>query len=271
MQRFKFLLSIGVIVALILMSIFANYLATYDPNQIDILHKLQPPSPQHWFGTDALGRDLYSRIVYGGRTSMIVAFFAVLCSMLFGLIMGAIAGFYGGIFDWIISYFANIFQGIPNIAFMIAITGVFGFGVKPLLIGLFFTSWAGFSRIVRMEVMEVKKEPYIEAMRGLGCNDFQLIAKHIIPNILGNITTIFTTTLGRSLLTISALSYIGLGITPPTADWSVMINDAKMNYRSAPYLIIIPGIFIFLLIFSINTLGDGLRDKFDKKSGEIDL
>lgn len=267
--KINILISSSLILLIILISALAPLLASHDPLKVDMRNKLAPMGGENIFGTDALGRDIFSRIVYGGRVSMIVSLVSVLISMTLGLILGVLAGYYGGLTDRIISYISNIFQAIPNLALMIAIVGLFGVGIKPLLLGLFLTSWAGFSRIVRIETAKVKEEPYIEAMICLGCNDLQIIFKHILPNIFSSIVTVFTTSLGRSLLTISSLSYMGLGISPPTPDWSVMINDARMNFRTAPHLIIVPGLFIFILIFSINTLGDGLRDHFDKRSSEI--
>lgn len=269
MNNIKLYLSLLVIVLIILMSIFANVLAPYDPNQISMSEKLQSYSHEHILGTDSLGRDVLSRIIHGGRASIMLALQAVVLSMAIGLILGIVAGYYGGFIDGLITAFSNVFQGIPDICFMLAIAGVLGGGVKPLLIGLLLTSWSGFSRIVRAEVLRIKSEHYIMAMRQLGCTDFQLILKHIIPNMMSSIVIVFTTKVGRNILTISALSYLGLGIRPPTADWSVMINDARMFYRSASWLIIYPGLIVFLLLYAINTLGNVLRDKADVKSQEI--
>lgn len=269
--KIKISLSLIVLLLIILMSIFAPHLAKFDPNEVNMKNKLQPISRDHIFGTDALGRDIFSRIVYGGRISMLVALASVSISMLIGLILGLMAGYYGGALDKVITYFSNILQSIPRLALMLAITGILGIGIKPLLIGLFITSWAGFSRVVRMEAAKIKQEDFIEAMVCLGSSDFQIIIKHILPNILSNMIIIFFTNLGRSLLTISSLSYIGLGVRPPNPDWSVMINDARMHFRTAPHLIYVPALFIFALIFSLNNLGDGLRDYFDKKSEEIQV
>lgn len=268
-KNFKMYLSIIVIMAIVLMSIFANWISPHNPNKISISEKLQGHSREHILGTDSLGRDMLSRIIHGGRASIMLALQAVILSMLIGLVLGVIAGYYGGIFDSVITALSNIFQGIPDICFMLAVAGAMGGGVKSLLIGLLITSWPSFSRIVRAEVLRIKSEEYIMAMIQLGCNDFDLIIKHIIPNMMSSIVIIFTTRLGRSILTVAALSYLGLGIKPPTADWSVMINDARMFYRSASWLIIYPGLIVFILLYAINTLGNCLRDKADVRSGEI--
>lgn len=268
-QNFKWIISLSIIMAIIFMSLLAPLIAPYPPNQIDMKNKLQGMTSMHLLGTDALGRDVLSRMIYGGRASLLLALEAVFFSMVLGLIMGMVGGYYGGGIDVLITTVANIFQGIPSVSFMIAIAGILGPGIKPLLIGLLIISWAGFSRMVRSEVLKIKAEPYIEAMKCLGANDFQIMYRHIFPNMMSNVIVIFTTRVGRSLLTIASLSYLGLGITPPHADWSVMINDARMTFRSSPHLILIPGIFIFLLIWSLNMLGDALRDRFDVKHKEI--
>lgn len=264
-----FWMAIVILAAVVLLNIFADFIAPYDPNLINMEIKLQPPSAEHWLGTDALGRDMLSRILYGGRVSIVLALFATALSMGFGLFIGVLAGYFGGKIDWLISIGINIFQGLPSTCFILAIVGVMGPGAKSLVIALVITSWAGFARVVRTETLKVRKESFIEGLRCFGASDMRLIFFHIIPNILPNVSVLFATRLGRCILTISALSYLGLGIRPPTPDWSVMISDARLNYRSAPYLIIIPGIFIFLVLFSINILGDHLRDKTDVRSIEV--
>lgn len=268
-HKIMFWAAIFILLSVVFVSIFADWIAPFDPNQINMDIKLQPPSAQHWLGTDALGRDMLSRIIYGGRVSIVLALLATVLSMGFGIILGVVAGYFGGKVDWLISIFINIFQGLPSTCFILAIVGVMGAGGKSLVIALVITSWAGFARVVRTETLKVRKESYIEGLRCFGAGNFRLIFLHIVPNILPNVIVLFATRLGRLILTISALSYLGLGIRPPTPDWSVMISDARLNYRSAPYLIIIPGIFIFLVLFSINILGDYLRDKSDVRSIEV--
>ena len=200
---------------------------------------------------------------------MVLALFATLFSMLFGIAVGAIAGYFGGIWDWTITWITNIFQGLPGTSFMIAIAGIMKPSIYSLLIALVITSWAGFSRVVRTEVLRLKDENYIEGMRCLGASDQYIIVKHILPNMMGNTIILFTTRVGRSVLSIASLSFLGLGLQPPTPDWSVMISEARMDFRSSPHLIIAPGICIFLLLLSINLLGDALRDYFDIKNQEV--
>lgn len=262
-------LALGILLGTLGMSVFASWLAPYDPNFIDMTVKLQPPSGAHWLGTDALGRDMLSRIIYGGRVSIVLAMLATLLSMGLGLLIGVMAGYFGGALDGLVNMLINIFQGLPGTCFMVAIVGILGPGAPSLVIALVITSWAGFARIVRAETLKVKEEPFIEGLKCFGAGPMRLIFWHIIPNILPNIAVIFTTRLGRCILSISALSYLGLGITPPTPDWSVMISDARLHYRSAPHLLMMPGFFIFLVLFAINLLGDYLRNQVDVRSMEV--
>lgn len=254
---------------LLLAGLLAPWLAPYDPNAIEISAQLQGPSWAHPLGTDALGRDMLSRALYGGRTSMLLALAATALSMGFGLVLGLLGGFFGGVLDGAITACANVVQGIPGTCLMVAIAGILGPGVPNLLLALFLTSWAGFSRIVRTETLRLREEPYIEQLRALGAGPGCLLWRHILPNMAGDLIVLFTTRVGRCVLSIASLSYLGLGIRPPAPDWSVMIYDARLDYRAAPHLILVPGLCIFLLLLSINLLGDALRDHFDVRSGEV--
>ncbi|MCL2152733.1 MAG: ABC transporter permease [Oscillospiraceae bacterium] len=268
-RNLELFLSLVILTLIVLSSAFAPLLAPYPPNQVDMSVRLQRPSFTHPFGTDAIGRDMFSRILFGGRASIMLALAATTMSMLLGLLLGVLAGYWKGVNDWIITSVANIFQGLPGTSLIVAIAGVLGPGVGNLLLAMVVTSWAGYSRIVRTETIKLKAEPYIEGLRCLGCGDLWMILRHIIPNMLNSILVLFTNRFGHSVLAIAALSFLGLGVQPPTPDWSVMINDARMHYRSAPHLIIAPGLILFLLVFAINMLGDVLRDRLDVKSQEV--
>lgn len=259
------LLLLGIILA----SVSAPLIAPYPPNATEMAVRLQGPSLEHLLGTDALGRDMLSRILYGGRVSMLLALLATMMSMFLGMLLGMIGGYYGGAADWCLTALANIFQGLPGTCLMIAIAGVLGPSIQSLLLALTLTSWAGFSRIVRTEVLRLREEPYIEAMRCLGSSNGRLIFRHILPNMINNLIILFTIRVGRSVLSIASLSFLGLGVQPPAPDWSVMINDARLHYRSSPHLILVPGTCIFLLLLAINMLGDFLRDHFDIKNEEV--
>ena len=267
--RMRLFIAAALLGVILLSNLLAPWIAPCDPNEADMRVRLQGASLEHPLGTDSLGRDMLSRVLYGGRSSMLVALAATVLSMALGMLLGVLGGYYGGMLDWCITAVANIFQGLPGTCLMIAIVGVLGPGIPNLLLALVLTSWAGFSRIVRTETLRIREEAYIEGMQALGAGNGRLLWRHIVPNMMANIIVLFTTRVGRCVLSIASLSYLGLGIKPPTPDWSVMISDARLNYRSAPHLIIVPGLCIFLLLFSINMLGDALRDLFDVRRQEV--
>ena len=268
-KNVQFFMAIILLLIIILGSLFAPYLVTHNPFEPNMAERLQTFSFMHYLGTDSLGRDMYSRILYGGRASILLSLMAGMLSLILVLFIGIISGFYGKKIDIIFTAISNIFQGIPSACFMIAIVGVFNPSIKSLILALVITSWAGFSRIVRAEVLQLKQEPFIEGLYCIGCSNYRLIIKHIIPNILNKLLVLFTIRIGRGILSIASLSFLGLGVQPPTPDWSVMINDAMLFYRSAPHLILVPGICIFSLIYSINIIGDWLRDKLDVRFNEV--
>ena len=268
-SNLQFYCAASVLLLIIGASILAPLLVTHNPFEPDMANRLQPPSWQHLFGTDALGRDMFSRILYGGRASILLSLASAILSLGVGLVIGLFCGFYGGKLDMLCTVASNIFQGIPGSFFMIAIAGIFGPSIKSLVLALVITSWAGFSRIVRAEVMQLKEEPFIEGLRCLGCSDSRLLLHHIIPNIVNKLLILFTIRVGRGILSIAGLSFLGLGVQPPTPDWSVMVSDAVLYYRSSPHLILIPGACIFFLIYAINNLGEFMRDKLDVRFNEV--
>lgn len=269
-QNIALALVLTVLSALLLMTIFAPWIAPYDPTQIDMSHRLLAPCRDHWLGTDALGRDVLSRVIYGSRASLLLAVIATCCSMALGLVIGIAGGYCGGIVDQMLTIIANIFQGLPGTIMMIALVGILGSNTRSIILALVITSWVGFSRLVRGEVMKIRHELYIEGMRGLGASHLRIILRHILPNIRTNIIIMFTTRVGRVVLSVAGLSYLGLGIQPPTPDWGEMISgSARRYFRSAPHLLWAPGICIILLTLSIHLLGDILRDRLDVKQDEI--
>ena len=268
-SNLQFYCAASVLLLIIGASILAPLLVTHNPFEPDMANRLQPPSWQHFFGTDALGRDMFSRILYGGRASILLSLASAILSLGVGLVIGLFCGFYGGKLDMLCTVASNIFQGIPGSCFMIAIAGIFGPSIKSLVLALVITSWAGFSRIVRAVVMQLKEEPFIEGLHCLGCSDSRLLLHHIIPNIVNKLLILFTIRVGRGILSIAGLSFLGLGVQPPTPDWSVMVSDAVLYYRSSPHLILIPGACIFFLIYAINNLGEFMRDKLDVRFNEV--
>lgn len=269
-QNWKLALSGGLLLLILLMTIFAPWLAPYDPTAIDMTARLVPPGSGHFLGTDALGRDVLSRVIYGGRASLLLAVAATSCSMALGLLIGLAAGYCGGIVDSVITGISNIFQGLPGTVMMIALVGILGSNTGSIVLALVLTSWVGFSRLVRGEVMKVKSELYIEGARCLGASHMRILLRHVLPNIRTNCIILFTTRVGRVVLSVAGLSYLGLGIQPPTPDWGEMISgSARRYFRSAPHLLWAPGLCIILLTLSINQLGDALRDRLDVKQDSV--
>ena len=269
-QNIQIALVSSVLIAILLMTIFAPWLAPYDPTEVNMKIRLLDPCREHLLGTDALGRDVLSRVIYGGRASLLVAVLATCCSMMLGLVIGIAAGYCEGPVDTVITAITNIFQGLPGTVLMLAMVGVMGPNNMSIVLALVITSWVGFSRLVRGEVLKIKNELYIEGMRTLGAGHFRIILKHIIPNIRTNIIILFTTRVGRVVLSVAGLSYLGMGIQPPTPDWGEMISgSARRYFRSAPHLLWAPGLCIILLSLSVNLLGDLLRDRLDVKQDSV--
>lgn len=255
---------------IVVMTVCAPWLAPYDPTQIDMTNRLAKPCAAHLLGTDALGRDVLSRVIYGGRASLLLSVVATSCSMGLGLVIGIAAGYCEGVVDGIITGISNIFQGLPGTIMMIALVGILGSNTRSIILALVVTSWVGFSRLVRGEVLKVKNELYVEGMRCLGAGHLRIILRHVLPNIRSNIIILFTTRVGRVVLSVSGLSYLGLGIQPPTPDWGEMISgSARRYFRSAPHLLWAPGLCIIALSLCINLLGDILRDRLDVKQDAV--
>ena len=244
-------------------SLLAPVLAPYPPTQINMAERLQGISAAHPLGTDTLGRDLLSRVLYGGRVSVLTAAAATALSMLLGLAVGLIAGYLGGWADGVITWFTNIFQGLPSTSVMIALAAILDPGVSSLLLALVLTSWASFSRVVRSSVLRLREEAYVEGARCLGAGRLRIITRYLLPNLLPEIAVLFTTRVGGVVLSVASLSYLGLGIQPPTPDWGVMISEARTSFRTAPMLILAPGACLIILSFGINYLGEVLRAHFD--------
>lgn len=263
MERYTGAAALIVLACIVLSGIFAPQLAPMNPFEPNMSIRLQGPTAAHLLGTDALGRDLLSRMLYGGRSALLLSLVSTVLALGIGTVVGVLAGYFGGRVDDVLTTVSNVFQGIPGISFMVAVAGFVGPGVTGLLLALVVGSWAGFSRIVRAEVMQRAAEPYVEHLRVLGCGNGRVILRHILPALGGTLLVLGTLRLGRGVLAIAGLSFLGLGVQPPTPDWSTMISDAMLYYRQAPHLIIVPGAAIVLLVSSLNMVGQLLRHRFD--------
>lgn len=228
---------------------------------------LPPPSTEHWLGTDHIGRDLLSRLIYGSRSSVFIAFFATGCTLLLGMTIGLVSGYLGGWIDQLIQAVVNIFQGIPSAAFVVAILGLLGPGMRSLLSPLWSCSWAGFSRIVRNQVLEIRELHYIEGARAMGGGSFYIMRLHILPNILLPLLVLIATRIGSTVLTVAAHELPGPGPAGTAADWGIMINDAKLYYVKDFLVLLAPAACLTLFCLSINLIADYLRDCLDHDDG----
>ena len=224
-----------------------------------------PPSLEHPFGTDATGRDQLVRVIYGARVSLTVGVIATLISTVIGLVMGALAAFYGGWFDTIIMRLADMFLAIPYTLFVITMLAVMGQGIQNVFIAIGVLGWPSIARVFRSAILSVKENDYVDAARAMGASDLRIIARHIFPNSVASIVVYATMNIGGAILTESALSYLGMGVTPPTPSWGIMIQDGQTFLQTQPWLMIMPGLAILTTVLAFTLLGDGLRDALDVK------
>jgi peptide/nickel transport system permease protein len=252
-----------IILAVLLSSIFANYIAPYNPLTQSLPNSLKGPSLQHFFGTDELGRDVFSRIIFGSRVSLEVGAGVVSTALLIGLVLGTIAGYYGGKADMIIMRFVDIFLSFPGIILAVGAVAVVGPGVQNVIIALIIINWPGYTRVMRAEVLKAKQNQYVIASRGMGASNFWIMRKHIIPYSLSPIIILATIGFGWAVLAEAGLSFLGLGIAPPTPSWGGMVSEGVSYIIEAPYIAVFAGLAIAVTVLSFNMLGDGLRDALD--------
>lgn len=238
----------------------------YDPNEADMTASFAAPCAQHWFGTDELGRDIFSRILDGTKISLFVGFSVVIFSMFFGIILGAVAGYKGGIVDTIIMRIMDIMLSIPGILFAITLMAALGKGLDKAIIAIGIVSIPEYARIVRGSVLSAKESDYTQAARVIGNKDIRIIFKHILPNVISPIIVRATLGISGAILDTAALGFLGLGVQPPLAEWGDMLGRAKGYIFSAPYTLVFPGLAITLAVLAFNLFGDGLSDALDPKS-----
>lgn len=241
---------------------FPSFFSDYDPNYIDINNKLANPSKLHFLGTDILGRDIFTRILYGGRVSILLTLIATSISLFIGLIIGILAGYYTGILDIILTSITGIFKGLPSISIMIVIASFLGANIYSIILALTINSWMDFSRIVRSSVLKIKEENFIKIIRMYRATDRRIIFFHILPNILPDMIVLFTSKVTSTLLSIAGLSFLGIGVQPPTPDWGTMISDGMSFFITKPILVIAPGLAILIVSLGLNFLGEYLRNLF---------
>lgn len=258
---------LAILIIIILAAIFADALYDYDTVVIkqNISGRLQAPSGEHWFGTDEVGRDVFARIVHGARISLAIGLSANFVSLFIGGFMGAMAGFYGGKLDMIIMRIMDVFLAIPGTLLAICIMAALGSSVTNVVIAMAVSGCPGYARIVRSAVMPVRDMEYVEAARAIGCTNKRIIFSHVIPNSLAPIIVQATMHVASVILTIAGLSFLGLGIAPPTPEWGSMLSAGRAYIRGNSYLTMFPGLAIMITILALNLLGDGLRDALDPR------
>lgn len=255
------------IVLFVCFAIFSPWLAPYDPAAINLPARLTAPSAQHWFGTDELGRDILSRIIFGARISMLVGISVVSGSLLLGLIIGATAGYYGGRIDRFVNVIVmNAFLSFPGFLLAIAFVAFLGPGLFNLIFALIIGGWVGYARLVRAQVLAVREREFVEAARALGASDLWILGRHILPNMIQPVIVQAAIGMAGAILAEATMSFLGLGVPPPTASWGTMLNDGRSHLFDAPHLVLFPALAVMLAVLSFNFMGDALRDYLDPRA-----
>lgn len=263
------LAAVGVLLVIffVICAVFAPWIAPQDPAAIDLPARLNTASHAHWFGTDELGRDILSRVMYGARISMLVGGFVVLTSLALGLIIGSVAGYYGGAIDRFVNIvLMNAFLSFPGILIAIAFIAFRGPGVFNLVVALSLGGWVGYARLVRGQVLAAREREFVEAARALGATDLRIIVRHILPNIIQPVIVQAAIGMAGAILAEATMSFLGLGVPPPTASWGTMLNDGRVYLFEAPHLVLFPAVAVMLAVLSFNFIGDALRDYLDPRS-----
>jgi peptide/nickel transport system permease protein len=258
---------VALLAVFIICAVFAPWLAPQDPARLDLTGRLMGPSWAHWFGTDELGRDILSRILFGARISLIVAVSVVGLSLVVGLVAGGLAGFYGGWTDTVVNvYVTNAFMALPGILLAIAFVAFMGPGLGNVILALAISGWVGYARLVRAQVMAVKEREFVEAARALGASDLRVMWRHILPNILQPLIVQVAIGMAGAVLAEATLSFLGLGVPPPTASWGSMLNDARSHLFDSPHMGVFPAVAVMLCVLAFNFIGDALRDWMDPRT-----
>lgn len=259
------LVGLGVLVAMGLLAVLAPWIAPYDPLAMDLPAQLQPPGADHWLGTDLLGRDILSRLLYGGKVTLATALVAVGISILFGVSLGLASGFYGGWVDACIMRFVDMLLAFPRILLALTVVALLGVGLGNVMIAVGIAGISGYARVVRGVVLSVREQPYVDAARVVGCGNGRILLRHVLPNVVAPVIVLATLDIAHALLGASSLSFLGLGAQPPTPEWGLMLNEGRAYLRVAPWVTTVPGLAIMLAVLSVNMFGDGLRDALDPR------
>jgi glutathione transport system permease protein len=254
------------VLVLVLLAVLAPYIVPYDAeNYFDYDTLNSPPSPQHWFGVDPLGRDIFSRLLMGARISLTAGFVSVAVGAVTGTLLGLVAGYYEGWWDRAIMRLADVLFAFPGILLAIAIVAILGSGMANVIIAVSIFSIPTFARLVRGNTLALKHLTYVESARSIGASDATIVLRHILPGTIAAVVVYFSMRIGTSIITAASLSFLGMGAQPPTPEWGAMLNEARSEMMTAPHVALFPAVAIFLTVLAFNLLGDGLRDALDPK------
>ena len=262
------IIGIVIVAVLVLVAIFAPWIATYDVGATNLSLRYLAPSAAHWFGTDSTGRDIFSRVVFGARISLQVGIIVVIVSAFVGTILGALAGYYGGWIDRVVSgYVFNVFLAFPGLLLAIAMVAFLGAGLNKLILALCIIGWVGYARLIRGQVLKVREYDFVQAARAIGASDARILFVHIMPNAIQPLIVQASLGMAGAVLSEASLSFLGLGVPPPAPSWGVMIEEARdlSTLQAAPHALIFPGIAIALTVLAFNFIGDGLREYLDPR------
>jgi oligopeptide transport system permease protein len=262
------MLGATILLLLILVALLTPWIAPYSYHQQNLLLGASPPSAEHWLGTDVLGRDQLTRIMYGSRVSLMVGFIATAVALIIGVLWGAVAGFLGGRVDAVMMRIVDVLYALPFTIFIILLTVIFGSSMLLLFLAIGAVEWLTMARIVRGQVLTIKRQEFIEAAVSMGLSRWQIIRRHIIPNVLGPIIVYTTLTIPSVILLESFLSFLGLGIQPPQSSWGSLISAGVDSMEEYPWLLLFPALVLSITLFSLNFLGDGLRDALDPRTSK---
>ena len=252
-----------VILLIILAAVLAPVLAPYGEAEQDLLNRLAPPSAAHWLGTDELGRDVFSRILYGSRMSLVIGILPTIISMVVGILLGLVAGYFRGAADYVIMRVADVMLSFPSLLLAMVVMYTLGSSSVSILVALSMVNWASVARVVRSHTLSLKEAEYVEAARSIGVNDWVIMFRHILPNCIPSLIVLFTLNVPSAILSESSLSFLGIGVQPPDASWGLMVNQSKQFLFTHPWLSLAPSLAIMLVVLAFNFLGDGLRDVLD--------
>ena len=264
------LVALALIAMLAACALLAQVLAPYDPLSLDLAVRLKPPSPEHWLGTDSLGRDIASRILYGARISLVIGVVVVGSAGVFGTFVGLIAGYAGGLVDEALMRLTEVFLAFPALILAMAIAGALGPSLTNAIIAIAAVTWAVYARLTRGQILSLRRREFVEAARAMGASRMRIILRHLLPNALAPLMVQASFDMGSSIIAAAGLSFIGFGAQPPTPEWGVMISEGRNFINTQPWLSLFPGLAILLAVGSFNLLGDGLRDAFDPRLSRAD-